>query len=161
VFIYCAGAMDKFFGETIPMGDPILDFTLCEPVGVVALITPWNFPFLAVAWKVAPALATGCTAILKPASHTPLTALVLGEIALDAGVPPGALNALPGPGGVLGDHIAAHPLIDKISFTGKTTTGAQITKMAADSIKRMSLRRPSRAASATQAKAARPVRASL
>ena len=79
VFDYYAGAMDKFFGETIPMGDGVLDFTLREPVGVVAQITPWNFPFLAAAWKVAPALAAGCTAILKPASYTPLTSILLGR----------------------------------------------------------------------------------
>ena len=139
VFDYYAGAMDKFFGETIPLGDPILDFTLREPVGVAALITPWNFPFLAAAWKVAPALAAGCTAILKPASNTPLTALMLGQIALDAGLPAGVLNILPGPGAGLGEPIARHPLIDKISFTGETTTGAALLKAAADDIKRVSL----------------------
>jgi betaine-aldehyde dehydrogenase len=139
VFEYYAGAMDKFFGETIPVGEPALNFTLREPIGVVAQITPWNFPFLAAAWKVAPALAAGCTAILKPASPTPLTALMLGEIACEVGLPAGVLNVLPGPGGALGDHIARHPMIDKIAFTGETTTGTQLLKVSADSVKRVSL----------------------
>jgi betaine-aldehyde dehydrogenase len=139
VFEYYAGAADKFFGETIPMGRDVLDFTLREPIGVVAQITPWNFPFLAAAWKVAPALAVGCAVILKPASYTPLTALLLGRIAIDAGVPDGVLNVLPGPGAKLGDHIAAHPSIDKIAFTGETRTGAHLLKASADGIKRVSL----------------------
>jgi len=139
VFDYYAGAMDKYFGETIPMGERVLDFTLREPVGVVAQITPWNFPFLAAAWKVAPALATGCTVILKPASYTPLTSLLLGRIALDAGVPDGVLNVLPGSGAALGERIATNPLIDKIAFTGETRTGASLLKAAADGIKRVSL----------------------
>lgn len=139
VFEYYAGAMDKFFGDTIPMGASVLDFTLREPIGVVAAITPWNFPFMAAAWKVAPALAAGCTVILKPASYTPLTALMLGEIALAAGIPAGVLNILPGPGGALGDAIAAHPGIDKISFTGSTATGAALQRNAAGDIKRVTL----------------------
>jgi len=139
VFDYYAGAMDKYFGETIPMGEGLLDFTLREPVGVVAQIVPWNFPFLAAAWKVAPALATGCTVILKPASYTPLTALLLGRIAVDAGVPASVLNVLPGLGAALGEHIATHPLIDKIAFTGETRTGASLVKLSADGIKRVSL----------------------
>ena len=139
VFEYYAGAMDKFFGDTIPMGSTVLDFTLREPLGVVASITPWNVPFLAAAWKVAPALAAGCTVILKPASYTPLTALMLGEIALAAGVPAGVLNVLPGPGASLGERIATHPGIDKISFTGETTTGSKLLKLGADDIKRVTL----------------------
>jgi len=139
VFEYYAGAMDKYFGETIPLGDPILDFTLREPVGVVAQITPWNFPFLAASWKVAPALAAGCTVVLKPASLTPLTSLLLGRAACEADLPEGVLNVLPGPGGELGEHIARHPGIDKIAFTGETTTGARLLKASADDIKRVSL----------------------
>lgn len=139
VFDYYAGAMDKYFGETIPMGEGVLDFTLREPVGVVAQIVPWNFPFLAAAWKVAPALAAGCTVILKPASYTPLTALLLGRVAIEAGVPNGVLNVLPGPGAALGERIAANPLIDKIAFTGETRSGASLLKLAADGIKRVSL----------------------
>ena len=139
VFEYYAGAADKWFGNTIPMGAGVVDFTLREPVGVVAAITPWNFPFLAAAWKTAPALAVGCTIVLKPASHTPLTALMLGRVALEAGLPPGVLNILPGPGAKLGDHIARHPLIDKIAFTGETTTGAKLMKAGAEHVKRISL----------------------
>ena len=139
VFEYYAGAMDKFFGDTIPMGQAVLDFTLREPIGVVAAITPWNFPFLAAAWKVAPALAAGCTVILKPASYTPLTALMLGEIALAAGLPPGVLNILPGPGALLGMAMATHQGIDKISFTGETSTGASLLKLGANDIKRITL----------------------
>jgi acyl-CoA reductase-like NAD-dependent aldehyde dehydrogenase len=139
VFDYYAGAADKHFGDTIPLGASVLDFTLREPVGVVAQITPWNFPFLAAAWKVAPALAAGCTVILKPASYTPLTSLLLGRIAIEAGVPGGVLNVLPGPGAVLGERLATSPLIDKIAFTGETRTGASLLKAAADGIKRVSL----------------------
>ena len=139
VFEYYAGAMDKFFGDTIPMGAGVLDFTLREPIGVVAAITPWNFPFLAAAWKVAPALAAGCTVILKPASYTPLTALMLGEVALAAGLPAGVLNILPGPGALLGEAIATHRGIDKISFTGETATGATLLKLGANDIKRITL----------------------
>ena len=139
VFEYYAGAADKFFGNTIPMGEDVLDFTLREPIGVVAQITPWNFPLLAAAWKTAPALACGCTIVLKPASHTPVTSLILGEIALAAGVPAGVLNVLPGSGRELGNTIAQHGLINKIAFTGETRTGAELVKQSADDIKRVSL----------------------
>lgn len=139
VFDYYAGAMDKFFGETVPMGDDILDFTLREPVGVVAQITPWNFPFLAAAWKVAPALATGCTTLLKPASNTPVTALMLADIAASVDLPAGVLNVLPGSGGALGDHIATHAGIDKLAFTGETTTGSRLLGTSAEDLKRVSL----------------------
>jgi betaine-aldehyde dehydrogenase len=139
VFDYYAGAMDKFFGETIPMDDRILDFTLHEPVGVAGQIIPWNFPFLAAAWKIAPAIATGCTIILKPSCNTPLTALELGRLCLEAGVPEGVVNIIPGPPTEVGQRIVAHPLVDKIAFTGSTATGTQILKTSADSITRVSL----------------------
>jgi acyl-CoA reductase-like NAD-dependent aldehyde dehydrogenase len=139
VFDYYAGAGDKFYGETIPMTDRVLDFTLREPVGVVAQIVPWNFPFSMASWKVAPALASGCTLILKPASNTPLSAIILGEICYEAGVPEGVVSVLPGPGGVIGDYMSAHPQIDKIAFTGETATGARILKASADTIKKVSL----------------------
>lgn len=139
VFDFYAGAGDKFYGESIPMGDRILDFTLREPVGVVAQIVPWNFPFSMASWKVAPALASGCTLILKPASNTPLSALLLGEICYEAGVPEGVVSVLPGPGGLIGEYMAAHPLIDKIAFTGETATGAMILRASADTIKKVSL----------------------
>jgi betaine-aldehyde dehydrogenase len=139
VFDYYAGAGDKFFGETIPMGDKVLNFTLREPVGVVGQIVPWNFPFSMASWKVAPALASGCCLILKPASNTPLTAVLLGEICYEAGVPEGVVSVLPGPGGEIGDYMSSHPLIDKIAFTGETITGARILKASADTIKKVSL----------------------
>ena len=139
VFEYYAGAMDKFFGSTIPMGADFMDFTIREPIGVVAQITPWNFPILAAAWKVAPAIASGCSVILKPASNTPITSLLLAEAAQAAELPAGVLNVLPGPGGALGNHIATHPLINKIAFTGEGRTGAALVKAAADDIKRVSL----------------------
>jgi acyl-CoA reductase-like NAD-dependent aldehyde dehydrogenase len=139
VFDYYAGAMDKFFGETIPMGDRVLDLTLHEPVGVVGQIIPWNFPFLAAAWKLAPAIATGCTTILKPSCNTPLTALELGRLCLEAGVPEGVANIILGPPSEVGQRIVAHPLVDKIAFTGSTATGTQILKTSANSITRVSL----------------------
>ncbi len=138
-FEYYAGAISKHFGETIPVGNPGLEFTLREPIGVCALIVPWNYPMMIAAWKLAPALACGNTVVLKPASLTPLSALRLGELCSEAGVPDGVVNVLTGPGGVVGERLAGHPLVRKISFTGETTTGARITKAAADSIKRVSL----------------------
>ena len=109
VFDYYAGAANKIFGQTIPVSKPGLDLTLREPIGVVGLIVPWNFPLLMASWKVAPALAAGNTAILKPASYSPLTAIRLGELALEAGIPAGVLNIVTGPGGSAGASIAAHP----------------------------------------------------
>lgn len=139
VFDYYAGAGDKFYGETIPTQERLLDFTLREPVGVCAQIVPWNFPFSMAAWKVAPALVAGCTLILKPASLTPLTALLLGEICAEAGVPDGVVRVLPGPGSEIGEALAAHPDVDKVAFTGETATGAMILRAAAETIKKVSL----------------------
>jgi betaine-aldehyde dehydrogenase len=138
-FEYYAGAATKWFGETIPVTDRGLDFTLQEPIGVVGLIVPWNFPLMIASWKVAPALAMGNTAVLKPASATPLTALALGTIALEAGVPAGVLNVITGPGAIAGMALVRHPDVRKIAFTGETTTGMQIMKAAADSMTRISL----------------------
>ncbi|MBI3998835.1 MAG: aldehyde dehydrogenase [Armatimonadetes bacterium] len=138
-FEYYAGAANKYFGHTIPVADRGLDFTLREPIGVVGLIVPWNFPFLIASWKVAPALAVGNTVILKPASYTPLTALRLGALALEAGVPPGVLNVVTGPGASVGAAIVTHPAVGKVALTGETTTGIQIMKMAADRMTRVSL----------------------
>ncbi len=138
-FEYYAGAANKWFGETIPVADRGVDLTLREPIGVVGLIVPWNFPLMIASWKVAPALATGNTAILKPASATPLTALLLGEIALEAGVPPGVLNVITGPGATVGVALVRHPTVRKIAFTGETVTGIQIMKEAADTMTRVSL----------------------
>jgi betaine-aldehyde dehydrogenase len=136
---YCAGAADKQFGETIPVSKGGLDVTLRVPLGVVGLIVPWNFPMVIATWKVAPALACGNTIVLKPASLTPLTALRLGELALEAGVPPGVLNVVPGPGAAIGAALAAHPGVAKIGFTGETVTGRAIMAAAAPTIKRVSL----------------------
>jgi betaine-aldehyde dehydrogenase len=127
VFDYYAGAANKIYGQTIPVSKPGLDLTLREPIGVVGLIVPWNFPILMASWKVAPALAAGNTAILKPASYTPLTAIRLGELALEAGIPAGVLNIVTGPGGSAGASIAAHSGIGKVAFTGETTTGLLYT----------------------------------
>jgi betaine-aldehyde dehydrogenase len=139
VFDYYAGAANKIFGQTIPVSKPGLDLTLREPIGVVGLIVPWNFPLLMASWKVAPALAAGNTAILKPASYSPLTAIRLGELALEAGIPAGVLNIVTGPGGTAGASIAAHPGIGKVAFTGETTTGQEIMRLAAGNVKKISL----------------------
>ena len=139
VFDYYAGAANKIYGQTIPVSKPGLDLTLREPIGVVGLIVPWNFPLLMASWKVAPALAAGNTAILKPASYTPLTAIRLGELALEAGIPAGVLNVVTGPGGTAGASIAAHPGIGKVAFTGETTTGQEIMRLASGNVKKISL----------------------
>ena len=138
-FEYYAGWADKVMGETIPVKGNHLTYTLREPIGVVAAIVPWNFPLLLAAWKVAPALACGNTVILKPASQTPLTALALGEIAVEVGLPPGVLNVITGPGSRVGQALVEHPGIDKIAFTGDTSTGKSIMRSAADTLKRITL----------------------
>ncbi len=136
---YYGGWSDKVMGETIPVKGNYLTYTLREPIGVVAAIVPWNFPLLLAVWKVAPALACGNTVVLKPASQTPLTALALGEIAVEAGLPPGVLNVLTGPGSTLGQAIVEHPGIDKIAFTGDTSTGKGIMRGAAETLKKITL----------------------
>src|SRR5207302_1317334 len=139
VFEYYAGAISTFFGETIPVARGGFNFTLRQPMGVVAAIVPWNFPFPIACWKVAPALAAGNCVVLKPASLSPLSALKLGELAHDAGLPAGVLQVLPGSGGEIGDALVQHPLVRKISFTGSTAVGARIMQLAAPGIKRVSL----------------------
>ena len=139
VFEYYAGAIGHLCGQTIPVARGGFDFTLRQPMGVIAAITPWNFPFLIACWKVAPALAAGNSVILKPASLTPLTALFLGQLAQEAGLPDGVLQVLPGSGYEAGNALATHPLIRKIGFTGSTEVGSKIMKLAADDIKRVSL----------------------
>jgi acyl-CoA reductase-like NAD-dependent aldehyde dehydrogenase len=138
-FEYYAGAANKHFGSVVPVQDAGLDVVLREPVGPVSLIVPWNFPLLIACWKLAPALACGNPVILKPASLTPLTALLLGDILVDAGVPADQVYVLPGPGGIIGDALTADHRTAKISFTGETTTGASILKSSADHIARVSL----------------------
>jgi acyl-CoA reductase-like NAD-dependent aldehyde dehydrogenase len=136
---YYSGAANKFFGEVVPVQDPGLDVVLREPVGVVGLIVPWNFPLLIATWKVAPALACGNPVVLKPASYTPLTALMLGEVLVEAGLPPECISVLPGPGASIGSALAGDPRVAKLSFTGETTTGISILKASADNITRVSL----------------------
>src|SRR6185503_12761782 len=136
---YFAGWADKIQGDTIPVKGSALVYTQREPVGVVAAIVPWNFPLLLAMWKVAPALAAGNTVILKPASQTPLTALALGQLAIDAGLPPGVLNVITGGGSSVGQAIVEHPGVDKIAFTGDTSTGKGIMRSAAETLKHITL----------------------
>jgi len=138
-FQYYAGWADKIHGETIPVKGNYLTYTLREPVGVVAAIVPWNFPLLLTSWKVAPALACGNTVIIKPASQTPLTALALAEIAQEVGIPPGVINVITGPGSTVGQMIVEHAGIDKIAFTGDTSTGKQIMRGSAETLKQITL----------------------
>jgi acyl-CoA reductase-like NAD-dependent aldehyde dehydrogenase len=139
VLQYYAGWADKIYGETVPIKGDGLVYTRREPLGVVAAIVPWNFPLLLATWKVAPALATGNVVILKPASQTPLTALALGEIAVEVGLPPGVLNVITGSGGTVGQALVEHPGIDKVAFTGDTSTGKHIMRSAAETLKHVTL----------------------
>jgi len=136
---YYAGWANKVHGETIPVPGPFLNYTLREPIGVVGQIVAWNFPLLLAAWKLGPALATGNTVIVKPAEQTPLTALRLGELCLEAGVPAGVVNVLPGFGPTAGAALVTHPDVDKIAFTGEYITGQTIMREAAATLKRVSL----------------------
>ena len=138
-FQYYAGLVPAFGGQTVPVGAPGTGLTFREPVGVCGLIVPWNFPFAITTWKVAPALALGNSVVVKPASATPLTALRLAELAAEAGVPPGVLNVVPGPGGAAGSALARHPDVRKIAFTGSTEVGSEVMRAAADDVKRVSL----------------------
>jgi betaine-aldehyde dehydrogenase len=138
VFHYYAGAIDKHFGETIPVAGGV-DLTFREPLGVVGLIVPWNFPLNIASWKLGPALACGNTVVLKPAELTPLSALWLGELALEAGIPEGVVNILPGKGSVVGTRLVAHPDVAKIGFTGSTEVGQEVMRGAAGTIKRVTL----------------------
>jgi acyl-CoA reductase-like NAD-dependent aldehyde dehydrogenase len=138
-FRYYAGWPTKIYGETNPSEHAFFSYTLREPVGVCGQIIPWNFPLLMAAWKLGPALACGNTVILKPAEQTPLTALRLGELLLEAGVPEGVVNILPGFGPTAGGAIAGHPGIDKVAFTGSTEVGREILKASAGNLKRVSL----------------------
>ena len=136
---YYAGMADKVQGDTLPVPGPFLNYTLREPVGVVGAIVPWNFPLSMAAWKAAPALACGNTVVLKPAEETPLTALRFGELAAEAGFPPGALNVVPGFGESAGAALVRHPGVDAISFTGSTETGRTVMREAAGTLKKVSL----------------------
>jgi aldehyde dehydrogenase (NAD+) len=136
---YYAGWADKINGQVIPARTDALTYTLREPVGVVGAIVPWNFPLMIGMWKIAPALACGCTVVLKPAELTSLTALRLGELALDAGIPPGVLNVVPGFGRTAGAALVEHPGVDKVTFTGSPAVGRQILKAASGNLKRVTL----------------------
>lgn len=142
---YYAGWISKIAGQTLPSGalgkrpGELLAYTLREPIGVVGAITPWNYPFGMEMLKIAPVLATGCTLVLKPAEQAPLAALLLGELALEAGVPPGVFNVVPGLGETAGAALAAHPDVDKVAFTGSTEVGRSIVRAAAGNLKRVSL----------------------
>ncbi len=139
VFEYWAGAANKIFGETIPIQDPGFDLTIREPIGVCALIVPWNFPLVIASWKIAPALACGNTVVVKPASLTPLSVLRLADLLVEAGLPPEAISVLPGPGASVGEALAADPRVSKVGFTGSTEVGARIMAVCASNITRVSL----------------------
>ena len=139
VLRYFAGWATKWSGETIPSRANAFLFTLKEPLGVVAAITPWNFPLLLSMWKYAPAWAAGNAVVHKPASLTPLTALKFAEVVQAAGFPEGAFNVVPGPGGVVGEALIAHPGVDKVAFTGDSATGRHVMKTCADTLKKVSL----------------------
>ena len=136
---YYAGWADKIHGQVIPARTDALTYTVREPVGVVAAIVPWNFPLMIGMWKIAPALACGCTVVLKPAELTALTALKIGELALAAGIPPGVLNVVPGLGKTAGAALVDHPDVDKVTFTGSPAVGRQILRSAAGNLKRVTL----------------------
>jgi len=140
VLRYYAGYCDKIHGTTIPMEGPYLAYVRKEPVGVCAQVIPWNFPFMMFWWKVAPALAAGCTIVMKPAELTPLTALFLGHLFNEAGVPAGVINILPGFGLTCGTPLVQHPLVDKVAFTGSTSVGYHIMRNCHEhNLKRVSL----------------------
>jgi aldehyde dehydrogenase (NAD+) len=136
---YYAGWCDKMTGEVVPVRPDALTYVRRVPVGVVAGIVPWNFPLMNAMWKIAPALACGCTIVMKPAAETPLSALRLGELALEAGLPPGVLNVVPGSGPGAGMPLAIHPDVDKITFTGSPAVGKLIMEKAAPNVPRLTL----------------------
>ncbi len=139
VFRYYAGFATNVHGETINSRANAFTYTLREPIGVVAAIVPWNFPLLLASWKIAPALATGNTVIWKPASQTALSALRLGQLMMDAGLPAGVVNILPGAGPVVGMGLVKHAGVDKVAFTGSTAVGKEVMRNAADTVKRLTL----------------------
>jgi len=138
-FHYFSGWATKITGDTTPVNPSLFTYTLREPVGVVGAIIPWNFPMIMVGWKAAPALAAGNTLVVKPAELTPLTAIRIAELALEAGLPPGVFNVLPGKGRIAGEALVKHPGVAKLSFTGSTEVGQHLMRTAADSLKRLTL----------------------
>jgi acyl-CoA reductase-like NAD-dependent aldehyde dehydrogenase len=138
-FRYTASAIASIGGRSNPIGGSLLFYSLKEPVGVVGAIVPWNYPLMMATWKLAPALAAGCSIVLKPDQKTPLTALRLAELATEAGFPAGAINVVPAPGPTIGAYLVKHPGVDKIAFTGSTATGSEIMRLASDPVKRITL----------------------
>jgi acyl-CoA reductase-like NAD-dependent aldehyde dehydrogenase len=138
VFHFYSGAVEKHYGDTIPVAGGV-DLTFREPLGVVGLIVPWNFPLMLASWKLGPALACGNTVVLKPAELTPLTAIRLSELVLEAGIPEGVVNVVVGPGSVAGERLIAHPDVAKIGFTGSTEVGRRVMEGAARTVKRVTL----------------------
>jgi aldehyde dehydrogenase (NAD+)/betaine-aldehyde dehydrogenase len=138
-FRFYASAIASIAGRSNPIGGSLLFYSLKEPVGVCGQIVPWNYPLMMTTWKLAPALAAGCTVVLKPDSATPLSALRMAELATEVGFPPSTINVVPGPGPVVGAHLVKHPGVEKVAFTGSTATGSEIMRLAADGIKRLIL----------------------
>ena len=138
-FEYFAGIARAFTGESLPVGPWCSSFTVREPLGVVGLITPWNFPALMVVWKLGAALVTGNTCVVKPPSVAPLTTLKLGQLCMEAGIPAGVVNIITGPGELVGEALVRHPRVAKIGFTGDTSTGKRIMKLASDTVKQVGL----------------------
>ena len=136
---FYGSAIASIAGRSNPIGGSLLFYSLKEPVGVAGQIVPWNYPLMMTTWKLAPALAAGCTVVLKPDSATPLSALRMAELASEVGFPPGAINVVPGAGKTIGAYLVRHPGVDKIAFTGSTETGGEIMRMASDPIKRITL----------------------
>src|ERR671937_2800620 len=138
-FRFCASAIASIAGRSNTIGGSLLFYSLKEPVGVCGQIIPWNYPLMMTTWQLAPALAAGCTVVLKPDSATPLSALRMAELAGEVGFPPGVINIVPGPGPVVGARLVKHPGVEKIAFTGSTATGAEIMRLASEPIKRITL----------------------
>ena len=138
-FRYFASAVATIGGRSNPIGGSLLFYSLKEPVGVAGQIVPWNYPLLMTAWKLSPALAAGCSVVLKPDAKTPLTALRLAELAAEVGFPAGAINIVPGDGPGTGAYLVGHPGVDKVAFTGSTATGSEIMRLAAPTLKRITL----------------------
>jgi acyl-CoA reductase-like NAD-dependent aldehyde dehydrogenase len=138
-FRYFGGMADKVQGDVIPVEPGFLNYVLREPLGVVGMIVPWNFPLMFCSWKMGPALAAGNTVVMKPAELTPLSALRLAELMVDAGIPPGVVNIVPGPGRIVGEHLARHDGVRKIAFTGSTEVGRRIVEASAGNVKRVQL----------------------
>src|SRR5882762_6546587 len=138
-FRFFASVLGSIAGRSNPVGGSLLTYSLKEPVGVCAQIVPWNYPLLMAVWKLSPALAAGCTVVLKPDPQTPLSVLRLAELATEVGFPPGSINIVPGDGPTTGAYLVRHPGVDKIAFTGSTKTGGEIMRLCSDPIKRLTL----------------------